>query len=227
MITLHQVTKQLGNQVVLHDLNYTLPNHGIYGLIGPNGSGKTTLFKLLAGIYKVTSGEIIVKDHQELKKVVSLNPPVSQMYPMTIQELKELYRNMYQDFNKDCFTKMIEDQQLMPYMKFDELSKGNKQYVILALTLSRHVPIYLLDEPFSGLDAFVRIQLLENLLKFCDTTNHLLLIATHHFDLLERIMDQPIFINQGKVYTLDQPLTQSLKTTYDQFLNQVRGKQDE
>ena len=126
----------------------------IVGLLGPNGSGKTTLIKLANGLLQPTAGSIKVAGMApgpDTKAIVSYLPD-AQWLPdwMRVEQLVEMFRDFYADFDTAKASEMLEKLELSPKAILKSLSKGNKEKVQLILAMSRNARLYLLDEPIGG-----------------------------------------------------------------------------
>ena len=162
------VTKKYLTKTALDSLNLEVPAGSIVGLLGPNGSGKTTLLKLAAGLLKPSSGEITVcgfKPGAESKAVVSYQPDKVYLNDwMTVADLVALFDDFYANFNKDKAYDMLKRLNINSSEKLKTLSKGTKEKVQLILTMSREVPLYMLDEPIGGVDPAARDYILETII---------------------------------------------------------------
>ncbi|MDO4488591.1 MAG: ABC transporter ATP-binding protein [Eubacteriales bacterium] len=196
------LTKKYGNTLALNDVNITLEGGRIVGLLGPNGSGKTTLIKIANGLLKPTKGEILIDGKKigvETKKVVSYLPD-RLAFPdwMSADELVRFYKDFFEDFDEVAAVKMLIDLGIDVKKPVKNLSKGTKEKVQLILTMSRRAKLYLLDEPIGGVDPATRDYILKTILGNYNE-NATIIISTHLISDVESILDEVIFINNGKV----------------------------
>ena len=123
----------------------------IVGLLGPNGSGKTTLIKLANGLLQPTAGSIRIAGMApgpDTKAIVSYLPDAAWLPDwMRVEQLVEMFRDFYADFDPAKANEMLEKLELSPKAPLKSLSKGNKEKVQLILAMSRNARLYLLDEP--------------------------------------------------------------------------------
>ena len=161
IIEIKGLTKQYGKTVALNNVDLSLDKGKIIGLLGPNGSGKTTFIKVLTGLLKQYSGEVVI-DHRllstETKSEISYLP--DQLYFdswMKIDDLRRYFKDMYADFNEARFLELMMAFQIEDRTLIKRLSKGNQEKLQLALVLSRDAKVYIFDEPIGGVDpAFKR-----------------------------------------------------------------------
>lgn len=196
------VNKNFGEKVVLKDINLQIKSNKIIGLLGRNGSGKSTLFKLANDLLTVSSGEVLIDNKPisvESKKVVSYLPERTYLDPnMKVCEAIKFFETFYEDFDKEKAEKLLIDLQLDKDMRLSKMSKGMKEKVQLVLVMSRKAKLYILDEPLGGVDPASRDYILQTILKNFDE-NATLLISTHMIADVETILDEVIFIDDGKV----------------------------
>lgn len=203
MINIENLNLSYKSNKVLDNFSLNLDNGQIVGIVGPNGSGKTTLLRILAGLEMGYKGSVLinkVRPSWETKKFVSYQPdhiPFNEKYKL--KELIRFYEDFFVDFNSEKFKKIIKDFKLDLNYKLKEMSKGMKDKVQIALTLSRKAKVYLLDEPMSGVDPSARKKILQVILDNYDEEG-LMIISTHMISQIEPMLDRAIFINDGKVF---------------------------
>lgn len=203
MINIENLSISYRSNKVLDDFSLKLEGGQIVGLVGPNGSGKTTLLRILAGLEMTYKGEVEInhiRPSWESKFFVSYQAdhiPFNDKYRLS--DLKGFYEEFFEDFDGEKFEKIIKDFGLNLGMKLKEMSKGMKDKVQIALTLSRKAKVYLMDEPMSGVDPAARKKILQVILDNYDE-NGLMIISTHLISQIEPMLDRAIFINDGKVF---------------------------
>ncbi|MBU8909262.1 ATP-binding cassette domain-containing protein, partial [Desertibacillus haloalkaliphilus] len=130
----------------------------IYGLLGSNGAGKTTLLKMIAGIYKQDSGEILISGEpifenvQWKQRIIFLADSLFFFPNSTIKQAAQFYKSMYVNWNEERFQSLKDVFNIDVNKKVHRLSKGMQRQVSFWLTLSTMPDILILDEPFDGLD---------------------------------------------------------------------------
>ena len=202
LLEVSHITKSYGNNKVLDDVTFSIPKGKIVGLLGPNGSGKTTLIKLINDLLKEDSGTIKVNGLDlgvETKKLISYLPDKNYLNNnMTVLELLNYFKDFYEDFRIDKAKELIGKLDLDLNQKLKTMSKGTKEKVQLILVMSRKAKLYILDEPIGGIDPAARDYIINTILtNFSDDAS--LLISTHLISDLEKVLDEIIFLKNGKV----------------------------
>ena len=202
LVYLDHVTKNYGHEVALMDVSLNIQPGRIIGLLGPNGSGKTTIIKLINGLLQPSLGNIYI--HGQLpspasKKVVSYLPDTTYLNEnMKIVYDIRYFQDFYTDFNVQRAYQLLNDLHLHPNQKLNSLSKGNKEKVQLILVMSREADLYVLDEPIGGVDPAARDYILRTIIQN-RRPNSSVLISTHLIADIEQVLDEAIFINQGRI----------------------------
>lgn len=196
------VNKQFGNKKILKDINLTIPKGRIIGLLGKNGTGKSTLIKLINDLLMPTSGEILVNGKPigvESKKVISYLPERTYLdKSMTVDQVIAYFKDFYKDFSETKSRKLLKDLDLDTTQKLSKMSKGMQEKVQLVLVMSRKADLYILDEPLGGVDPATRDYILDTILNnFNEDAS--VIISTHLIADIERILDEVIFIDKGKI----------------------------
>ena len=202
LLEVNNITKSYGANRVLDDVTFSIPKGKIVGLLGPNGSGKTTLIKLINDLLKEDSGTIKVEGLDlgvETKKLISYLPDKNYLNNnMTVLELLNYFKDFYEDFRIDKAKELIGKLDLDLNQKLKTMSKGTKEKVQLILVMSRKAKLYILDEPIGGIDPAARDYIINTILtNFSNDAS--LLISTHLISDLEKVLDEVIFLKNGKV----------------------------
>jgi ABC-2 type transport system ATP-binding protein len=170
--------------------------------LGPNGSGKTTLIKLVNGLLQPSAGSITVCGKPigpESKALVSyLSDRVCLDPLMKVTDTLDFYADFYEDFNRDSASAMLRDLSIDPDKRMKTLSKGNKEKVQLILVMARKAQLYLLDEPIGGVDPAARDYIINTILANYNK-DAAVLISTHLIQDVEQVLDDIIFLKEGKV----------------------------
>lgn len=193
-------------KVALSQVNLIIPRGKIIGLLGPNGSGKTTLIKLISGLLVATEGEILIngsKPGPESKSVVSYLPERTYFQSsMKVKELIDYFADFYQDFRPERARQMLMNLNINEDARLKTLSKGTKEKVQLIMVMSRDAQLYVLDEPIAGVDPAARDYILRTIISNYNE-NATVLLSTHLISDIEKILDEVIFIREGKVVLQD------------------------
>ena len=202
LLEIKNLSKSYGKKKVLKDINLTIPRDRIIGLLGKNGTGKSTLIKLINDLLTPTSGEILINGEKvgvESKKIISYVPERTYLdKSMTVDNVIEYFSDFYDNFDARKARKLLKDLDLDTTLKLSKMSKGMQEKVQLVLVMSRKADLYILDEPLGGVDPATRDYILDTILtNFDDGAS--VIISTHLITDVERILDEVIFIDKGKI----------------------------
>lgn len=202
MIQTRDLSKHYKKHVALDSVNLDLQTGRIIGLCGPNGSGKTTLIKVLMGLLRDYSGEVRI-DGSEINEhtlaLCSYLPDKTYFEKeMTGKQAINVFKDMYADFDENKMVQLIESFDVSANQTFKQMSKGMQEKFQLALVLSRNAKIYLLDEPIGGVDPASREKIMNTILTSY-AKDALLVISTHLISDIESILDEVIFLKDGRV----------------------------
>lgn len=202
LVKIENLWKRYDLKAVIRDVNITITEGKIIGLVGDNGSGKTTLLKMIVGLQHPSQGDIFIagkKVSRETKKIVSFmsDRPIFEEW-MTVKDSLFFYRDFFEDFDIQKAVDTIAKLKIPLEEKINALSKGMVEKLQLILTFSRHAKLYVLDEPLGGIDLVSREHVLELILQFYreDST---ILISTHLIGEIENLFDEVIFLKDGEI----------------------------
>ncbi|WP_242217054.1 ABC transporter ATP-binding protein [Bacillus cereus group sp. BfR-BA-01380] len=202
LVKIENLWKRYDLKAVIRDVNVTITEGKIIGLVGDNGSGKTTLLKMIVGLQHPSQGDIFIAGKKvglETKKIVSFmsDRPIFEEW-MTVKDALFFYRDFYEDFDIQKAVDTIAKFKIPLEENINALSKGMIEKLQLILTFSRHAKLYVLDEPLGGIDLVSREHVLELILQFYreDCT---ILISTHLIGEIENLFDEVIFLKDGEI----------------------------
>ena len=221
LLKITNLNKIFDKKTVLKDVNLSITSGKIVGLLGKNGAGKTTLIKLINDLLTPTSGEILVNGNKigvESKKVISYLPEMTYLNKqMKVYEVLNYFKDFYDNFDINKAKKLLKDLDLDINQKLSKMSKGMQEKVGLVLVMSRNADLYILDEPLGGVDPATRDYILDTILSnFKDNAS--IIISTHLISDIERILDEVIFIDKGKII---------LQSDADKLRNKEKASIDE
>lgn len=204
MIEVKNIKKKFRRNIVLDGASFNVKKGEITALLGLNGVGKSTLLKIIMGLVKQDSGEILF-DGEKLRcktyEKIAFVPDVLNTYSgMTIKDAFEYMSVLYERWDMDKAHEMMKDFKLTEELKINKLSKGNIARVKLILGFARNPDYLLLDEPFSGIDIFTREKFIESLIGYMDD-NIGIILTTHELREVENIVDKVVFLSDGTVKT--------------------------
>ena len=201
-IEINNLTKNFGDLTALDDVTVSLEQGQIVGLLGPNGSGKTTLIKILNGLLQPTSGSVTINGSVpgvETKKVVAYLPDRNALPDyMTATQLMDIYEDFFEDFDRAKAEAMVDDLGINRKQTMKKMSKGTKEKLQLCLVMARQAEVYLLDEPIGGVDPATRDYILRTIISNYNE-NAVVLISTHLIADVESVLDDVVFIKEGRV----------------------------
>ncbi|MGN0992683.1 MAG: ABC transporter ATP-binding protein [Bacilli bacterium] len=196
------LTKCFDNKKILDDINLIIPRGKIIGLLGKNGTGKTTLIKLINDLLTIDEGKILINGKEigpESKRIISYLPERSYLdRSMKIYETINFFEDFYDNFDSEKAKKLLKDLDLNLNMKLSKMSKGMLEKLGLILVMSRKADLYILDEPLGGVDPATRDYILDTILSNFEE-NSSVIISTHLISDIEKILDEVIFIDKGKI----------------------------
>ena len=202
LLEIKNLSKTFDKKTVLKDVNLSVSSGRIVGLLGRNGAGKTTLIKLINDLLTLSSGEILVNGKRigvESKQIISYLPERTYLNKqMKVSEVISYFEDFYDNFDAKKARKLLKDLDLDINQKLSKMSKGMQEKVQLVLVMSRNADLYILDEPLGGVDPATRDYILDTILSnFNEGAS--VIISTHLISDIERILDEVIFIDKGKI----------------------------
>ncbi|MBQ6546604.1 MAG: ABC transporter ATP-binding protein [Bacilli bacterium] len=221
LLEVKNLSKSFDKKKVLRDVNLTVSSGRIVGLLGKNGAGKTTLIKLINDLLTPTEGEIFVKGEKigvNSKKIISYLPERTYLNKqMKVSEVIEFFEDFYDNFDPKKAKRLLKDLDLDINQKLSKMSKGMQEKVQLVLVMSRNADLYILDEPLGGVDPATREYILDTILSNFDEGASVI-ISTHLISDIERILDEVVFIDNGKIV---------LQSDADKLRNKEKSSIDE
>lgn len=222
------LTKDYGAMTALDNVNLKIGRGKIVGILGPNGSGKTTLIKLANGLLKPTDGQILI-DGQEpgirSKEIVSYLPDREYFGRwMKVKDVLNLFTEFYSNFDRAKALRMCETLRISEDMPVNSMSNGTLEKLQLVLVMSRNAELYLLDEPIAGVDPAARDFILSTIINNYNEEGTII-ISTHLISDIERILDEVVFIKDGRVVrhsTVDQIREREGKSIDELFRTEFR-----
>lgn len=205
ILEVHNLTKHYKDFTV-NKVSFALEEGFIMGFIGPNGAGKSTTIKLMMNLLKRDQGEIKVfgldnlQHEREIKQRIGFVYDENYYYEeLTILDMKRVIAPCYRNWDDQVFDHYLRIFELPPKRKIKALSKGMKMKFALAVALSHHPDLIIMDEPTAGLDPIIRNELLEILAEFIQDERKAVFFSTHITTDLDKIADYITFINNGEI----------------------------
>lgn len=200
LIRCQNVRKTYLNKTAVSDISLVLKPGRVYALLGPNGSGKTTLMKMITGLVKPTSGNILF---QEAPMTVKTRHHIAYMSTepyfysyMRAADAGAYYRDFFPDFQPERYEALLSRMELDPKDKIRSMSSGMVAKLKIALTLARNTDLYLLDEPLNGIDLIARDRILEAVSETF-APGRTFVLSSHLVEEMEPFIDVALFIRDG------------------------------
>jgi ABC-2 type transport system ATP-binding protein len=240
IITIQNLVMQFGSFTAVHDLSFSIPRGMVFGFLGANGAGKTTTIKIICGLLKPTSGDVIVSGISVCRKPGKVKEKIGYM-----SQKFSLYSELTPAANLDFFggiygvpqKKINKEKERLSselgiadfsHMKTSELPMGFKQRLALSCTLLHEPDIIILDEPTSGVDPLGRREFWAEILQL-SRMGKTILVTTHFMDEAEYCSSIAI-MRSGELLILDTPA--AVRETYhttnlnEAFIRAVESKGD-
>ncbi len=205
MIKINSLTHRLGNKTVLHDVDLTVNDGSIMGIVGINGAGKSTLLRLLAGVYIPDGGTILYDGNPPSSPATRQNVfflPDDPYYTQssTPQNLFEFYKTFYGGDHEE-FSRILSLYGINVKHNVRNFSKGMRRQVFIALALAIKPKYLLLDEAFDGLDPLARKIFKDSIAKLADQNGTSVIISSHSLRELEDFCDSFALIDNNTIKT--------------------------
>ncbi len=192
---------------VLDNINLSLPEGCIMGLIGENGAGKSTTIKIITDSIKADTGNVTVlgtdnqsREFQKIKNDIGVVLDEA-YFPLVLNadDIGSIMKDTYINWDMNVYNSYLERFNLPRKKKFSDFSRGMKMKLSIAVALSHNPRLLILDEATSGLDPMVRDEILDIFNEFTRDSSHSILISSHIISDLEKICDYIAFIHKGRL----------------------------
>ena len=202
MLRSESLTRKFGSKTAVDHVTLSLEPGHVYAMLGPNGSGKTTWMKMAAGLMKPTSGAVYFREQPvgvESRKHIAYMSTEPYFYTwMTVGAAGKYYEDFFEDFSMNRYRELLAKVELTDDLKTRSLSSGMAAKLKIALTLARDAQVYMLDEPFNGIDLLARDQIRGCILEEA-REDKLLILSSHLVEEMEAIADRAVFIREGEL----------------------------
>lgn len=206
MIKITGLTKAYDKTNVLENLNCTIKDNCIYGLVGANGAGKSTLLRIVNGIFRADSGKVEIDGNEyfnseEIKQNMVFVPDDLFFFSgYTLLDTAKFYKALYTDFDMDYFNELAGMLKLNVKTKINSLSKGLKRQSALICALATKAKYMFFDETFDGLDPVVRNTVKKIIAKHMDNNDTTVIMTSHNLRELEDICDNLGLLYKGGIF---------------------------
>ncbi len=207
VIEIQNVTKRY-KEFTLEGITFDVPEGKIVGLVGENGAGKTTLIRAIMGSCRLTDGSIRVwgednknENHfSQLKQSIGVVLDEGCLPIVKVSVLESVFKAAYVNWDHECFMRLVREYELPLNKKVNQISRGQKMKLALALALSHKPRLLILDEPTGGLDPMVREEIIDSLKAFVEEDpSRAILFSSHIISDMEKICDSVVYIHRGRM----------------------------
>ena len=192
----------------LDNLNLTLPQGCILGLIGENGAGKSTTIKLILDLIRPNNGSITIlgTEHTRLSRedIGVVLDEVGIPECLTASQVGKVMKNLFKNWDSARFEELLAQFSIPDGKIFKEFSRGMKMKLGIAVAMSHGAKLLILDEATSGLDPVVRDEVVTMLSEFTREEGHSILISSHIVSDLEKLCDYIAFLHKGKLMLFEE-----------------------
>ena len=215
MIEIEGLCHSFGKNKVLEDVNLTVKDSCVLGLIGINGAGKSTLLRAISGVYKPYKGSVKYDGKSPLsektRQDIFLLPDDPYFGMQTsCMSLMKMYKVFYPSLDVKAYKEMIGGFKLNPRKPLRSFSKGMRRQAFVALAFAVAPKYLLLDEAFDGLDPYARIKFKERLLQLVREKDSTVIISSHSLKELEDFCDEYAMIDEHKVVSSGKMLEKTM-----------------
>lgn len=203
MIEIQNLNKAFGDILALNDVSLTVPEGGIFGLVGTNGAGKSTLLRILSGIYRQDAGtvrvdgETLYENPVRKQDVFYISDDAYYFLASSMEDMLAYYRCLYPAFSDTVFTGLCSAFGLDPKRRLATFSKGMTRQAFLVFAFASGAKYLLLDETFDGLDPVMRLAVKRLLATGAADRRVTSIVASHSLRELEDIADHVGLLHRG------------------------------
>ncbi len=236
ILRINNVTKVIGSRTIVKDISLEINSGDILGFLGPNGAGKTTLIKMIAGLYQITAGEIVVMGEDVKKsptKALShigavIENPEMYSYLSGYDNLK-LWANMHTGVTQEKIEEIINFVKLENRIKdkVSTYSLGMRQRLGIAQALLHSPKLLILDEPTNGLDPRGIKELREMITHLAETQGIGVLVSSHILGEMEAMCTKFTIIDNGVTIINCDKSAFGEGELEEQFMEITKGSKDQ
>lgn len=205
VIEVKNVTKTYAD-FKLDNISFSVPEGSVCGFIGQNAAGKTTTIKAILDVINIDKGEIFVFGENIKKDSAGLREDIGVVYDemgfhefMTARDINIMMKNIYKRWDEKIFFEYLKRFSLPTRKACGDFSRGMRMKLQIAVALSHNAKLLIMDEPTSGLDPVVRNEMLQIFREYVIEEDHSILLSSHITGDLEKIADEVVFINAGRL----------------------------
>ena len=205
VIELRNVKKDYGD-FVLDNVSFSVPTGSVCGFIGQNGAGKTTTIQIILDAIKRDGGEVYVFGKNINDGMAELKEDIGVVFDemgfhdfLTPKQINTVMKNIYKNWDEDAFFDYLKKFSLPAKKECGKFSRGMRMKLQIATAMSHKAKLLIMDEPTSGLDPIVRNEIIQIFREFVIEEDHSILLSSHITTDLEKIADEVVFIDAGRI----------------------------
>ena len=205
VIELKNVSKDYGD-FKLDNISFEVPEGCVCGFIGQNGAGKTTTIQLILDTIARDSGEITLFGKSVDGDSASLREDIGVVFDemgfhefLTAKQINTIMKNVYKNWDEALYFDYLKRFSLPSKKACGSFSRGMRMKLQIATALSHGAKLLIMDEPTSGLDPIVRNEMLQIFREYVVKENHTILLSSHITGDLEKLADEVVFIDGGRI----------------------------
>lgn len=205
VIELKGVSKNYGD-FKLDDISFSVPEGSVCGFIGQNGAGKTTTIQIILDAINRDGGEVCVFGKSMDKDSAAIREEIGVVFDemgfhdfLTAAQINIIMKNIYKNWNQETYFQYLKRFSLPAKKPCGSFSRGMRMKLQIAAAFSHEAKLLIMDEPTSGLDPIVRNEMLQIFREFVVEEDHTILLSSHITGDLEKLADEVVFIDGGKI----------------------------
>ncbi len=190
----------------LDNVSFSVPKGSIMGFVGENGAGKTTTIKAILDLIGTGEGEVSILGYSSRNLPTNVKAALGVVFDgsslhdnLNVKNIDFVMKNIYKNWESGKFAGYVKRFELPERKNIKEFSRGMKMKLSIAIALSHHSKLLILDEATSGLDPMVRDEILDIFLEFIQEEDHTILLSSHIISDIEKIADYVTFIHKGRI----------------------------
>jgi ABC-2 type transport system ATP-binding protein len=206
VVEVQQLSRRFGKSLALDQISFDIQPGWVYGLVGANGAGKTTLMKHLLGLLRAKEGSVRVFGLDPVRNPVEVLSRVGYLSEerdlpewMRVDELLSYTGAYYPAWDRQYAQELLDTFALDPSKKVKQLSKGMRAQAGLIAAVAHHPELLLLDEPSTGLDAVVRKDILNAIIRTVTNAGRTAIFSSHLLDEVELMSDYVLMVDRGRL----------------------------
>jgi ABC-2 type transport system ATP-binding protein len=231
IIKIKNLTHCYGEKKIYENLNLSVKEGEVYGILGKNGVGKSTLINILMGYLKPQSGECLLFGESSFSLTVQTKKDIALLHEgfvaydfMSIAEYERFFASFYERWDAKIFYELVDLMGLEHSQKLSTLSFGQKSQVVLGALFAQNAKLLILDDYSMGLDAGYRRLFIDYLKNYIGKNKKTVLITSHVMNDLDGLLDRFVIVQKGGIIYEDsmQNFNQDKSSSFeDKFLNMV------